>query len=144
MTIHPPTAEMLKSQAKRLRADLASKGNAITHAASLEMVAHQWGARDWNTLSAQSQTHSPAKGWTPGNRVSGRYLAQPFTGTVKAARLSGSGMWTLTIRFDAAVDVVTSTLFSNMRRQITAVVDAQGVSPRKTSDGQAHLVLDAS
>jgi len=50
-------------------------------------------------------------------------------------------MWSLTLRFDTAIDVVTSPLFSNMRRQINAVVDAQGVSPRKTSDGQPHLVL---
>ncbi|HCT33686.1 MAG TPA: hypothetical protein DF966_11065, partial [Sulfitobacter sp.] len=60
---------------------------------------------------------------------------------IKAARLSGSGMWSLTLRFDTAIDVVTSPRFSNMRRQINAVVDAQGVSPRKTSDGQPHLVL---
>ena len=128
---HPtaaPSADVLKSQAKRLRADLA-----------LEMVAHQWGARDWNTLSAQAA--APAQGWTPRARVQGRYLGHPFTGVVKAARLSGSGMWSLTLRFDTAIDVVTSPLFSNMRRQINAVVDAQGISPRKTSDGQPHLVL---
>jgi len=139
---HPtavPSADVLKSQAKRLRADLAAQGTALSHAATLEMVAHQWGARDWNTLSAQAA--APAQGWMPGDRVQGRYLGHPFTGVVKAARLSGSGMWSLTLRFDTAIDVVTSPLFSNMRRQINAVVDAQGVSPRKTSDGQPHLVL---
>ena len=47
---HPtavPSADVLKSQAKRLRADLAAQGTALSHAATLEMVAHQWGARDW-------------------------------------------------------------------------------------------------
>ena len=140
MTTPIPSTDVLKSQAKRLRADLASQGNAVSHAATLEMVAHQWGARDWNTLSAQAST--PTQGWTPGDRVSGRYLSQPFKGAVKAAKLSGTGMWSLTLRFDEAVDVVTSSLFSNIRRQVNAVVGADGVSPRKTSDGQPHLILD--
>lgn len=140
MTTQIPSTDILKSQAKRLRADLASQGNAVSHAATLEMVAHQWGARDWNTLSARASV--PAQGWTPGDRVSGRYLGQPFKGAVKAAKLSGSGMWSLTLRFDEAVDVVTSHLFSNLRRQVNAVVGANGVSPRRTSDGQPHLVLD--
>ncbi|NOR29512.1 MAG: hypothetical protein GQ539_00250, partial [Sulfitobacter sp.] len=78
MTTQIPSTDILKSQAKRLRADLASQGNAVSHAATLEMVAHQWGARDWNTLSARAS--APAQGWTPGDRVSGRYLGQPFKG----------------------------------------------------------------
>ncbi|NOR30352.1 MAG: hypothetical protein GQ539_04535, partial [Sulfitobacter sp.] len=57
-------------------------------------------------------------------------------------KLSGSGMWSLTLRFDEAVDVVTSPLFSNLRRQVNAVVAANGISPRRTSDGQPHLALD--
>jgi len=103
------------------------------------MVAHQWGARDWNTLCAQAS--APAHGWTPGDRVSGQYLGQPFKGIVKATKLSGSGMWSLTLRFDTAVDVVTSPQFSNLRTQVNAVVGSNGISPRKTSDGQPHLVL---
>jgi hypothetical protein len=51
-------------------------------------------------------------------------------------------MWSLTLRFDEAVDVVTSPLFSNLRRQVNAVVAANGISPRRTSDGQPHLALD--
>jgi len=140
MTTQIPSTDVLKSQAKRLRADLASQGKAVSHAATLEMVAHQWGARDWNTLCAQAS--APAHGWTPGDRVSGHYLGQPFKGIVKAAKLSGSGMWSLTLRFDEAVDVVTSPLFSNLRRQVNAVVGANGISPRRTSDGKPHLVLN--
>lgn len=135
-----PPADVLKTQAKRLRADLAAKGTSVSHAETLEMVAHQWGARDWNTLSAQSA--APKRGWTPGDRVSGHYLGQPFSGQVIAARLSTSGMWSLTLRFDEAVDVVTSTLFRNMRKQVNTVVNSDGVSPQKTSDGQPHMVLD--
>jgi hypothetical protein len=43
-----------KSMAKRLRADLAARGLDIGHGEALELVAHQYGARDWNTLAARS------------------------------------------------------------------------------------------
>ena len=39
--------------AKTLRAALAARGFAITHSESLELVARQFGLKDWNTLSAQ-------------------------------------------------------------------------------------------
>jgi len=140
MTTEIPSTDVLKAQAKLLRADLAANGKTLSHGAALEMIAHQWGARDWNTLSACAP--SPSHGWTPGDRVSGTFLGQRFKGAVKAAQLSASGMWSLTLRFDTPVDVVTSAHFSNMRQQVNAVVDSDGVSPRKTSDGQPHLVLD--
>lgn len=38
--------------AKTLRADLAKRGLALSHAHCLEATAHQLGYRDWNTLSA--------------------------------------------------------------------------------------------
>ena len=77
-------------------------------------------------------------------RVTGRYLGHPFTGSVKAARQAASGFWSLTLRFDAAIDVVASAHFSAFRRQVSATVNAQGVSPQKTSDGQPHMVLRAA
>ncbi len=135
-----PSRDVLKSQAKRLRSDLAARGQTMTHAQALETVAHQWGARDWNTLSAQAAKTHP--GWTPGQRISGRYLGHAFQGVVKAARQQANGFWALTLRFDQAIDVVTSDHFSAFRRQVSATVNAQGVSPQKTSDGQPHMVLD--
>ena len=45
-----------KNQAKRLRTSLADRGVEITHSEALELVAHQYGARDWNTLAAQPPT----------------------------------------------------------------------------------------
>ncbi len=139
MSSQIPSVVVLKSQAKRLRADLAARGRPASHAETLEMVAHQWGMRDWNTLSARAS--AAVGGWAPGDRVTGRFLDQPFSGIVKAARGSADNMWSLTLRFDTPVDVVTSPLFSNMRQQVNAVVDANGVSPRKTSNGLPHLVL---
>ena len=137
-----PSRDRLKSQARRLRADLTARGQTLSHGEALELVAHQWGARDWNTLSARAPLADT--GWAPGQRVSGRYLGHAFTGTVRAARLSTSGFWTLTIRFDAPIDVVTSALFSSLRRQVSVTVNATGRSPKKTSDGRPHLVLDAA
>tara|TARA_R110002049_G_scaffold10127_4_gene50501 strand:+ start:143 stop:586 length:444 start_codon:yes stop_codon:yes gene_type:complete len=139
-TNQTPSRDVLKTQAKRLRADLAARGQTISHAQALETVAHQWGARDWNTLVARSGNEHP--GFTPGQRVTGRYLGHPFAGMVKAARLSSGGYWSLTLRFDAAIDVVTSDLFSSFRRQVNTTVTAGGVSPQKTSDGQPHMALD--
>jgi len=134
-----PSRDVLKTQAKRLRGDLAARGQDISHAAALEAIAHQWGARDWNTLSAQAKTaHS---GWTPGERVSGRYLGHTFIGVIKSARLSANGYWSLTIRFDEAIDVVTSAQFSSFRKQVMTTVNGKGISPQKTSDGQPHMVL---
>lgn len=135
-----PARDALKAQAKRLRADLALRGQTMSHAQALETIAHQWGARDWNTLSAQAE--QPHIGWAPGQRVTGRYLGQPFAGAVRAARVSASGMWSLTLRFDDAIDVVTSSHFSNLRRQVNATVTKHGRTPQKTSDGKPHLVLE--
>ena len=42
-----------KLMAKRLRASLADRGVEVTHSEALEIVAHEHGARDWNTLVAQ-------------------------------------------------------------------------------------------
>ncbi len=135
-----PTRDVLKAQAKTLRCDMDRRGTPITHAQALETIAHQWGARDWNTLSAQANRTTP--GWTPGQRVSGRYLGHAFKGVVKAARLSSSGFWSLTLRFDEAIDVVTSEHFSAFRRQVNVTLNSDGRTAQKTSDGKPHLVLD--
>ncbi|MGC1503537.1 MAG: glyoxalase superfamily protein [Sulfitobacter sp.] len=138
-TTQIPSRDMLKAQAKRLRSDLAGQGQTLSHAQALETIAHQWGARDWNTLSARaSNVHT---GWAPGQRVTGRYLGNPFVGEVKAARQQENGFWALTLRFDEAIDVVTSTQFSAFRKQVSSTINADGQSPQKTSDGQPHMVL---
>jgi catechol 2,3-dioxygenase-like lactoylglutathione lyase family enzyme len=51
-----------KSMARRLRAELASRQVEISHGEALEIVAHQYGVRDWNTLAAQP---APAPGLAP-------------------------------------------------------------------------------
>jgi len=42
-----------KQMARQLRADLALRDVALSHSEALEIVAHQHGARDWNTLAAR-------------------------------------------------------------------------------------------
>lgn len=49
-----------KSMARRLRADLAAREVAVSHSEALELVAHQYGVRDWNTLAAQPPGGAPA------------------------------------------------------------------------------------
>lgn len=140
MDISLPSREALKAQAKRLRAGLGSAGRDISHSQALEAVAHQWGARDWNTLCAQAG-NTPHVVYAPGQVVSGRYLGQPFTGVIKAANAKANGYWGLTLRFDAPVDVVKSVHFSSLRQQVNCTVDATGRTIQKTSDGVPHLVL---
>ncbi|WP_299628309.1 glyoxalase superfamily protein [uncultured Tateyamaria sp.] len=141
MDIPLPSRAALKAQAKRLRAALAASGTPCSHAQALEAVAHQWGARDWNTLSARAHD-SGQHSYTPGQRIKGRYLGHRFVGHVKAARQMAKGRHALTLRFDAPVDVVTSRHFSAYRQQVNCVVEANGTTLRATSDGQPHVVID--
>lgn len=136
-----------KLQAKRLRAAMAAQGTPLSHAAALELVATQHGARDWNTLSASVSTTKPADdgraGLAVGAQVSGRYLDQAFTGRVLSlSEMPSGGHRRVTIHFDEPVDVVTFESFSAYRRRITAVIGKDGISPRRTSNGMPHLILD--
>lgn len=141
MTPHTlPARDALKAQAKRLRSSLAQQGNPISHAAALETLATQWGFRDWNTLSAAADSAAPI--WQVGQAVAGRYLGHAFTGRLKSVREASGGHWHLTVVFDRPIDVVASDRFSALRRQVSATVNARGVTHQKTSDGQPHLVLN--
>ena len=54
-----------KSMARRLRAGLAARDVMLSHSEALELVAHQYGVRDWNTLAARppgDPTAAPPEG----------------------------------------------------------------------------------
>ncbi len=141
-TVQLPPLATLKQQAKRLRAGLAEDGDFISHSESLELVARQYGYRDWNTLFAEIG-NQPQPRFTPGARVAGRYLGQPFAGEIVAMRLQAGERTKVTVRFDAPVDVVAFDSFSAYRSRVTVTVDANGETREKTSNGAPLLAFKA-
>ena len=136
----PPLAA-LKAQAKRLRKSLEAEGNFLTHSEPLELVASQYGYRDWNTLHAAAGNR-PAEPLFVGAKVSGTYLGQTFTGEVKSlSRLNDGARYRLTLDLDEAVDVVTFESFSAFRKRINGTINRDGRSASKTSNGRPHLEL---
>ncbi len=139
-----PSIDDLKAQAKRLRQAMDANQTPISHSAALELIAKQYGERDWNTLSALAGRSNtpPMASLAVGARIRGRYLNQPFTGKVLALAALSGGLHHLTIHFDEPVDVVTFDSFSAFRQRVNAQVDENGVSPRKTSNSLPQLVLE--
>lgn len=134
----------LKSQARSLRQALTASGHAVSHSQSLELLARQMGHRDWNTLHATVGNTQPSP-YQLGQQIRGTYLGQRFTGEIIGLREMADGArYHVTLRFDAPVDVIRFESMTNLRSQITAIVDRRGVTAEKTSDGQPHLVLDRS
>jgi len=138
-----PRIDVLKAQAKRLRDAMSDKQTPITQSMALEAVARQWGFRDWNTLNAAAKSNTPPQ-WHVGQRVSGTYLGHLFKGSLKAVRAANGGYWYVTVIFDEAVDVVESKSFSAFRKQVNAVLDQNGITHAKTSDGVPHMMLRAN
>ncbi|MFK7752081.1 MAG: glyoxalase superfamily protein [Sedimentitalea sp.] len=131
-----------KSQARVLRQKLAGNGTEISHGQALEMVAQQHGSRDWNTLRAMAERPGNDRPLAVGDRVSGRYLGQVFTGVVHGlSQMGQSGHTRITLHFDEAVDVVTFDSFSSFRQRVSVVIDADGRTIQKTSNGEPHMVV---
>lgn len=131
--------EELKAQAKRLRGKLRDTGTELSHAQALELVAHQYGARDWNTLVARAGNRLHLR---VGDRVGGDYLGQPFTGEIRGLTIMGDGAHRrITLHFDQPVDVVTFDSFSAFRQRVSGEIGWDGRSTRCTSDGRPQLVV---
>jgi hypothetical protein len=141
MNTQLPSAARAKDQAQLLRAKMAKDGSPIGHARALELVAHQHGFRDWNTMFA-AIGNGPPKDLAIGDKVSGTYLSQPFTAHVVSISCIQPGWFRLELHLEEAVDVVTSKGFSNYRSRIRGVVGPKGHSIERTSDGKAHLQID--
>lgn len=136
-----PSIDQLKQQAKRSRAALARNGTTISHSQSLELLARQYGYADWNTLHAATGNR-PAPLFTLSQQVSGQYLGQAYSGELISVRADQDHNWySVVIRFDEPVDVVTFDSFSSFRRQVPAVVNRDGKSAEKTSNGVAQMVI---
>lgn len=141
MTASLPSIVDLKGQAKRLRSQLEIMGTRVSHSKSLELVAHQYGCRDWNTLCATARAR-PAMPLNIGDPVRGRYLSEPFTGRVVGIQMLKGERFQIALYFDEAVDVVHASSFSNRRKRVSCIVDSSGTTREKTSNGVPHLVLD--
>ncbi len=138
-----PTLDALKSQAKRLRSELAQSGTELGHSRALELMAKQYGFKDWNTLHAAVGNRPQPAPVMLGQRLSGRYLNQPFEGEVIGVQaMAEPGRFRVTLMFDAPVDVVTFEGLNNFRQRVSGVINRDGVTAEKTSDGTPHLVLD--
>ncbi len=136
-----PSLDALKAQAKRLRNALAEEGDFIKHGEALELVARQFGFRDWNTIHAAVGNRPPLP-LSVGQTVSGTYLGQTFTAEVLNLQSIGAGGYLrIVLHMDAPVDVVTFDSFSAYRRRIKATIRSDGTTVAKTSDGQPHLRL---
>ncbi|MBP1885414.1 glyoxalase superfamily protein [Sinorhizobium mexicanum] len=139
-----PSLDALKDQARRLRSRLASEGEQISHSKSLELVAAQYGYRDWNTLHAAVGNRPRFNPWMLGSRVKGHYLGQAFNAEILSAHAISAepGRYRLTFKFDEPVDVVTFESFSAFRQRVTATIDETGRTVEKTSNGRPHLELE--
>jgi len=164
-----PSLEILKQQAKRLRQQLNGSGSgsgsgtsgsgsgtsgsgngngngsdqAISHSQALELLAHQFGYRDWNTLHAAAGNQPAGPPVILGARVSGHYLERPFVGEVVAVQsMSHRDQFRTTVNFDKPVDVVKFEGWSAHRKRVSSQIDRQGRSPQKTSNGVPLMVLD--
>jgi len=133
----PRSLDDLKAQAKRLRAALEEDGDFISHSEALELLAKQLGFRDWNTLHAAIGNKPPPP--QLGDRVAGAYLGQKFEGEIIGVEALSEGRHRVTIDFDEAVDVVTFESFSAFRKRVSAVINEDGRSAEKTSDGRPQM-----
>lgn len=137
-----PTLEELKAQAKRLRTKMETEGTTIGHSKSLELLAHQFGYKDWNTLHATLGNRRTLVPLKIGGRVSGHYLGQPFDAQVLGIQAStAADRLRVTLLFDQPVDVVTFDSFSAFRHRVTCNIGKDGKTVEKTSDGQPQLSL---
>lgn len=138
----PANRKQAKQRARDMRAELMSRGETISHAQSLERVAHELGYRDWNTASARL-SNLPETAFQVGDEVIGKYLKKAFQGRLLAVRsLDDGSAFTVTVHFDEPVDVVEWESFSALRQRVTATVSPEGVSWNKTSDGHPHMTLE--
>ena len=139
-----PSLDTLKDQAKRLRARFAQEGEPVSHSRALELVAAQYGFRDWNTLHASVGNRPPFNPWMLGSRVRGHYLGQPFDAEVLGVQAlpSQPGRYRMTLHFDTPVDVVSFDSFSAFRQRVNCTVDETGRTTERTSNGRPHLELE--
>lgn len=140
-SLDTPSAQTLKSEAKMLREQRATSGQAMTHSEALEEVARAHGYRDWNTARA-ALPDRVAVPFQVGMRVKGFYLEQPFTGLLIGVQLAHNMQaFTVTIQFDEPVNVTPTFMFAAYRHRVVSTVDIHGVSPALRGNGEPQMRL---
>ncbi|UWS03827.1 hypothetical protein K4K94_16295 [Phaeobacter inhibens] len=149
MTTNPedlPTIGSLKQQARNLRQQLQARNLTLTHSAALEMVARQYGYKDWNTISAKAdrpRPNIPQQTLRVGQMLRGSYLGQAFTAELRGLQVFGEGARRrVTLHLEEPVDVVKFDSFSALRQRISGTIGWDGRSAERTSDGVPQLVLE--
>ncbi|EDQ34496.1 hypothetical protein HPDFL43_15902 [Hoeflea phototrophica DFL-43] len=99
-----------------------------------------------NTLHAAVGNRAGPEQLTPGARVTGAYLGQPFSARIVGvqALTSAPGSYRVSLDLDEAVDVVTFDSFSSFRKRVNGVIGKEGVSRERTSNGRPQLELSWS
>ena len=78
-----------------------------------------------------------------GERVSGHYLGQAFSGEIIALQQRGQDdRMRVTIRFDEPVDVVTFDSFSSFRQRVSCTLNEDFTTTERTSNGQPNMRLE--
>lgn len=141
-TMQTPNTPVRSVQDAKQRAKALRSANPdLSQSQALEAIARQLGHRDWNTAVATLPKLSTPD-WTAGQRLSGRYLSQAFTGVLRSVEVLDQDRIRVNIALDQPVDVVTSDRFQNLRSRVQATVGKDGRTQERTSDGVPHLVLD--
>jgi hypothetical protein len=135
------TLEDIKKHAARLRATLLSEDIYISHSKSLELIAIQYGYKNWNILHATVGNQPPVAPVYIGQQLCGEYLGQTFSGEVLGITMLSNYRYRLTLDFDEPVDVVAFDSFSNFRKRVSCTIDASGTTQEKTSNGKPQLKL---
>lgn len=141
-SLEPKSPNTLKAEARALREERAGQGESMSLGAALEATAKAHGYRDWNTVvgTLKQPVACPVQ---LGQRITGTYLKQNFSGTVLSLTTLPGGKYSrITVHFDQPVDVVTFDSFSAFRSRVHATIDAYGRSPAHTSDGEPQMQLD--
>jgi len=140
-SLDTPSIQTLKSEARMLRETRAKTGESLSQSAALEQIARSHGYRDWNTASA-SLPNRTAVPFQVGRKVVGTYLDQPFAGTLIGVQMLGDmEHFTLTIQFDAPVNVTPDFMFANNRHRVVSTVNSNGVSSALRGNGNPQMVV---
>lgn len=141
-SISLPSIEELKEQARRMRIRHAANGEPINHAKALEVLSHQQGYKDWNSLHAAIKKYLADCPVSMGESVRGTYLGHPFDAKVAGIRvLHPRDQFRVSLVFEEAVDVVKFDHMSGLRKNVSCTIGVNGKTLEKTSNGEPQLVL---